>query len=141
MPGFENKKERHEIELKAYLGDPSNEWLPRKRLSTDVLGFKQDNQIHKVFTPDELNEIEWAALELRRQKYSKLVSLVDMALLKKAAEGDVQAAKLVYQRFENWSERHRVEEDHQLTIQVVRFDGAPPRQITINAENERIEHG
>ena len=34
---------------------------------------------------------------------------MDDSLLKKAQEGDVQAAKLCYQRFEGWSEKKRSE--------------------------------
>ena len=109
------------------------------KLSTEVLGFSQENQIHKVFTPDQIHEIEMEALELRRKKYSRLVNLVDLALLKKAADGDVQAAKLVYQRFENWSERHRIEQDNEITIEVVNYSGGENRMITINKPKE-IEH-
>ena len=132
-------QERHRTKLLIYLGNPENEWLTRMKLSTRVLGFSQENQIHKVFTPDQLHAIEMEALELRRKKYSRLVNLVDLALLKKAADGDVQAAKLVYQRFENWSERHRIEQDNQITIEVVNYSGGENQTITIN-EPKEIEH-
>ncbi|RJQ76192.1 MAG: hypothetical protein C4519_14865 [Desulfobacteraceae bacterium] len=114
-------KDQHRDKLMIYLGNPENEWLSKMRLSTEVLGFSQENQIHKIFTPDELREIEMEALELRRQKYSRLVGLVDLALLKKAAEGDVGAAKLCYQRFENWSERRQHEFEGGVIVQVVKF--------------------
>jgi hypothetical protein len=102
MSELTSTQERHKAKLLIYLGNPENEWLTRMKLSTEVLGFSQENQIHKVFSPDEIHAIEMEALELRRKKYSRLVNLVDMALLKKAAEGDTQAAKLVYQRISSF---------------------------------------
>ena len=136
MNELTSTQERHRAKLLIYLGNPENEWLTRMRLSTEVLGFSQENQIHKVFTPDQIHAIEMEALELRRKKYSRLVNLVDLALLKKAADGDVHAAKLVYQRFENWSERHRIEQDNQICIEVVNFGGGENRMITINKPKE-----
>lgn len=134
MSELTSTQERHKAKLLIYLGNPENEWLTRMKLSTEVLGFSQENQIHKVFSPDEIHAIEMEALELRRKKYSRLVNLVDMALLKKAAEGDTQAAKLVYQRFENWSERHRVEQDTELIVKVVRFCGGENNVITVKPQ-------
>ena len=132
-------QERHREKILIYLGNPENEWLTRMKLSTEVLGFSQENQIHKVFSPDDIHEIEMEALELRRKKYSRLVNLVDMALLKKAADGDVQAAKLVYQRFENWSERHRVDQETDITIEIVKY-GIGEENKTITIKPKEIEH-
>ena len=92
-----------------YLENPENEWLTRQELSTKVLGFKQENQIYKVFDVDEIYEIELKAIDLRRKKYTRLLSAVDIGLLKKAAKGDPRAAKLAYQKFENWSEKTKHE--------------------------------
>jgi hypothetical protein len=132
MSELTSTQERHKAKLLIYLGNPENEWLTRMKLSTEVLGFSQENQIHKVFSPDEIHAIEMEALELRRKKYSRLVNLVDMALLKRAAEGDVQAARLIYQRFEGWSEKHRVEQDTAITIEIVKFGSDSNQMITIN---------
>jgi hypothetical protein len=98
-------KEIHREKLLEYLQNPANEFLPRCKLSTQVLGFKLEKQIHQVFTPDELSEIEAEALEMRRQRYIRHLSVVDLAILAAAAGGDVAAARLSYQRFENWSEK------------------------------------
>lgn len=98
-------KDMHREKLLEYLGNPDNEFLPRCKLSTDVLGFKQEKQIHQVFSPDELRELESEALELRRKRYIRHISVADIALLNKAADGDVPAIKLAYQRFEGWGEK------------------------------------
>ncbi len=96
-------KERHRLKLLEYLGNPENEFPPRDRMSTDVLGFAYGSTIYKIFTPAELDKIEKEALELRRSKYNSWFAKVDIATLKKAADGDPAAAKLAYQRFENWA--------------------------------------
>ena len=98
-----SSKERHRLTLLEYLGNPENKWPRRQELSTQVLGFKQPNQIYKAFSLNEIYEIELEALEIRRQKYIRYLSMVDSGLLKRAAEGDPRAAKLAYQKFENWS--------------------------------------
>lgn len=132
-------QERHRTKLLNYLGNPENEWLTRMKHSTEVLGFSQENQIHKVFSPDEIHGIEMEALELRRKKYSRLVNLVDMALLKCAAEGDVAAAKLIYQRFEGWTEKHRIAQDIEITIEIIKYGIGEDKTITIN-KPEEIEY-
>jgi hypothetical protein len=62
-------KDRHRIKLLEYLGNPENEWLTRSRLSTEALGFRRENQVYRVFTVEELNQIEVEALDIRRKKY------------------------------------------------------------------------
>ncbi len=98
-------KEKAKDKLLKFLGNPDNVFLTRSELSTQVLGYKKENHIYKLFTPDELDDIEQKTLEIRRSKYSGKLANVDKALLDKANKGDVNAAKLCYQRFENWSER------------------------------------
>jgi hypothetical protein len=124
-------KEQHRENLLQYLGNPENEWPNRQRLSTEVMGFAHENGIYKVFDLDEIYDIEMAALDLRRKKYSRLVGLVDLALLKKAAEGDTAAAKLVYQRFENWNEKHSFDQNVGIEIQIVRFTDSDAEPIPV----------
>jgi len=69
-----------------------------------VLGIKRTTLYHH-FTPAELSEIEKEGLDARRTKYASLIAHVDQGLLKRAKEGDPQAAKLIYQRFEDWTEK------------------------------------
>ena len=78
-------------------------------MNHDVLGFKGKYYIYKVFTPDELTEIEAEALKIRRKKYKPEIAKADKALFEKAHDGDVPAIKLCYQRFEDWSEKQRKE--------------------------------
>jgi hypothetical protein len=42
--------------------------------------------------------------KIRRTKYSPAIAKVDIALLKKARDGSIKAARLIYQRFEGWTE-------------------------------------
>lgn len=98
-------KEAHRVKLIEYLADPDNPILTRKELATKVMGYKNPQGIHQTFNAAELDEIEQEALEIRRKKYASALSRVDAGLLKRAAEGDPAAAKLAYQRFENWSEK------------------------------------
>lgn len=107
-------KQRHYDKLLNYLSDPANDMLTRRELSTKVLGYKQPHGIYNSFTPDDLYEIERLALENRRKRYSVWLSKVDRGLINKACKGDAQAAKLIYQRFENWSEKI----DHNLSADV-----------------------
>lgn len=102
-------KDRHRITLLEYLGNPENGFPSRLELSVQVLGFKSQQHIYKVFTPEELSEIEREALDIRRTKYASRIAMVDQGLIVKAASGDAQAAKLVYQRFEGWSEKQLIE--------------------------------
>ena len=99
------KKAAYREILVEYLAMPEN--LPPSRgcLSTEVLGFRQTQQIYKIFTLEELADIEREALALRRARYASHMARTDRALLKKAAGGDVHAAKLAYQRFEGWGEK------------------------------------
>lgn len=83
-----------------YMSDIDNEFPKRNYLATEVLGLKTANMLYRIFTPDDLLEIEQECFRLRRLRYSRELALVDMAMFKAAQTGDVSAAKLVYERFE-----------------------------------------
>ncbi len=100
-----NAKERNRSKLLEYLGNPENDFCNRVDMSLIILGYKQQRTIYKHFTPDELSQIEKEALELRRKKYNPQIAKVDNAMLKEAEEGNERAAKLCYQRFEDWGEK------------------------------------
>ncbi len=108
-------KEKARVKLVEYLGNPNNDFRGRAFLSTHVLGYKNEHQIHRLFSGDEIHEIEREALEIRRKKYAFRLSRIDIALLNQATAGDVPAIKLSYQRFEDWSEKQRFEGDLNLT--------------------------
>lgn len=65
--------------------------------------------LYRHFTPDELGELEKEGLDLRRTKYSPSLSDADKSLIKEAKGGSVPAIKLMYQKFEHWSEKTRHE--------------------------------
>ena len=103
-------KERARHKLLKYLGNPENDFLPRIRLSTDVLGYKTEQAIHNLFKAEELDEIESDALAIRLSKYTSAISKIDKSLLKEAKKS-YKAARLAYQRFEDWAPKTR----HELT--------------------------
>ena len=101
-------KERHRQKLIEYIGDPDNDFPTRNAMAVTVCGVARKT-LYATFTPEEFTEIEKKGLILRRSKYSRQLSAADKALMKKAEEGDVAAIKLMYQRFEVWSEKHTSE--------------------------------
>jgi hypothetical protein len=98
-------KDRHKQKLLEYLSNPDNDFIPRNQYASNVLGYKRSHAIYKTFTPDELYDIEQQALDNRRKKYASQLAKIDKALFQRALEGDPQAIKLCYQRFEGWSEK------------------------------------
>jgi len=131
MPLLKSTEKEHKRDvLKAkkrqilieYLSNPENEPLPRCRLATQVLKYRQHSGMYVLFTPVELCQVEAEALDLRRKRFAMALMRVDDALLRRAAEGDPQACKLVYMRFEGWepSERKRVDVTSEIRAQVFR---------------------
>ena len=63
-------------------------------------------------------------MDIRRKKYIANLARIDKVLLSTAESGDVSAIKLVYQRFEGWSEKRLQEHsgkdgnpiDHSMTM-------------------------
>jgi len=101
------KKEGHKIKLLEYLANPENEFLPRYKLASDVLGIAQ-NTFYQHFSPNELSAIEAEGLALRRQRYVADLAKVDAALIKKAKTGDVKAIRLIYEHFDNLKDRKEI---------------------------------
>jgi len=129
MPDLKStKREQKRNVLKAkkrqvlfeFLSDPDNEPLPRCRLATQVLKYRQHSGMYALFSPAELDQIEAEALDLRRRRFALHLMKVDQSLLRRAAEGDPQAAKLCYMRFENWmpGERRKIDLTGEIRAQV-----------------------
>lgn len=103
-------RERHAEKLIEWLADPGKEWPTKVDLSLAVLGKKDPRFVCKNWTPAEFErEILEPALKLRRAQYARQSSRVDAALIARACEGDVQAARLFYQRLEGWNPAQRTE--------------------------------
>ncbi|MEN6373547.1 MAG: hypothetical protein ABFD75_02040 [Smithella sp.] len=126
-------KERNTHLMLQYLSDPNNQFISRAQMVTEVLGYRNASAIYNHFTPTELHEIEREALDIRRRKYAPQLAEVDIALLKTAKEGNPAAAKLVYQRFEGWSEKTRVESNETKPMVVIhsRLTNFPPEPKTM----------
>lgn len=111
-------KERNKIKLLEYLGNPENDFCDRTTMAIKVLGYKDQANLYRCFTTDELAEIEQEALAIRRKKYSPEIAKVDKAMLKEAKAGNDKAAKLCYQRFEDWGEKKLTEHSGSLGMQI-----------------------
>ena len=106
----------------AYLSDPDNEWINRTEYSTQILDYSHGPRVYDLFSPKEMGEIEREALDVRRQHYAGAIAKADCGLLKRASEGDPQACKLVFQRYEGWepSERKKIDVSGEIRAQVFR---------------------
>ena len=118
------KKDKNRLKLLEYLGNPENEFSLRIGYS-EILGYKQENQIYYSFTLAELSEIENEALSIRRTAYVRHLAAIDLGMLKEAITNPA-AAKLVYQRFENWSEKHQIQQDTQIHVNTGIVRGVKP---------------
>jgi hypothetical protein len=121
-------KDRAKVKMLEYLGNPENDFPTRMFINSNILQYKDPTYIYKLFTLEELNEIEAEALEIRRKKYKPQLAKADKKLFEIAHDGDVSAIKLCYQRFEEWSEKQQLSHniDGKLIIEVVRFNGDSP---------------
>jgi len=105
-----NAKERNKRAILQYLSDGANPWPKRGVLATKVCGYADTRWFYRLFSVEDLAEIEQEALRVRRRGYSKYLAQVDLAVLKKAAtEGDSKAARLAYERFEGWQKDSKAE--------------------------------
>lgn len=109
------------IKLLEYLANPQNPFLNRTELATKVLNYKTVTALYYHITSAEIKDIEIEAMEMRRTAYITRLSKVDDALFDKAYEGDVNAIKLVYQRFEGWTEKKDYNVQQGINVNIVRF--------------------
>jgi hypothetical protein len=91
-------KERHKQRLLKFLGDPENDYPPRqdyaKLLKVSVV------TLYKHFPPDELQEIENEAYEIRKKNSTKQRAEVLKSMFSEAKQGNVSAATLFLERTE-----------------------------------------
>jgi hypothetical protein len=109
-------KEAYKTKILEYIGNPDNDFPNRQELASEI-GITKAT-LYKHFSPEELYDLEITGLELRRKRYAPRLSKADLALIKKAEEGDVSAIKLCYQRFEDWAERKRIDQSNTGDISV-----------------------
>jgi len=119
-------KERHKENILRYLGNPNNEFVDRVTLAKQVLGFARHSTLYVHFTPDELYELEREALAMRRKRYTPALARIDKAMINEGTGGNDKAAKLCYQRFENWGERKEMSGP----------DGKPVQFVFVEDESE-----
>lgn len=114
-------KARNEDKLLMFLGNPENEFLCRSEYAVSVLGYKNSSSMYRIFSVEDLNNIEAEALQMRRQKMAATSAKIDNSVVLAAQAGDMTAAKLYYQRIEGWSEKQirELEGEVGLSIEVV----------------------
>lgn len=98
------------------LADPDKDYPCREDYASQILGVSVP-RLYQLFSGYELDKIEAEALEARRKRYSRHLSHVDRGMLAAGAEGNANAAKLCYQRFEGWLERSQ--QDHNVNVNIV----------------------
>lgn len=133
-------KERNKIKLLEYLGNPLNKPVDRVTLATKVLGYSKSVTIYRFFTPEELSEIEYEAKELRRKRYAIKLMQIDDAMMDQALEGNDRAAKLCYQRFEDWGERKVVDANLGIKVELVNY-GDFKDEIADQNKKATLENG
>lgn len=111
-------KEIKRTKIIEYLSDPDNPPLTRQEIALKVLGYAHVESMYNAFSVHELCEMEKEALDIRRQRYANALSHVDKALITQAMKGDPQAIKLMYQRFESWTEKTQVDQTTRVLVEI-----------------------
>lgn len=93
-------KERRTADLLSYLGNPDNRFPTRSYLATKVLGYSDVSAMYKLFTLQEMCEIENEAMELRAKHSASCRSRIYNAMVREAEKGNVQAMKEYLDRTE-----------------------------------------
>lgn len=126
---YERTRQLRRAALVVFIADfvEGKAWPTRQQMA-DHLGLSDAAQVNQTFTVNELREIEYEALAIRRGRFASEISKVYVALLEDAAMpgSDAATRKLVFQRFEGWSEkvRHSVEElETLINIEIQRITG------------------
>ncbi|MCP4365416.1 MAG: hypothetical protein GY800_08990 [Planctomycetes bacterium] len=91
---------RNRAVLLDYMGNPENEFPNRSEMALSVLGYKEISSMYKIFTKEDLTEIEVESIQERKRRSSKDVASVYKKLLKEANGGNVQAIKEYLDRIE-----------------------------------------
>jgi len=92
-------KDKHKMKMLKYWGDPENDFINRSRMHKEILGITGFT-FYKHFTPDEISEIEYDAVELRKKASSPQRARLYKALYKEAKTGNVKAIKEFLDRVE-----------------------------------------
>ena len=113
-----SRKKLYTEKLTEYLSNPDNK-PPRKKVEWKrLLGMANTETLHHYFSSIELAELENNALQKRRTRYARKLARVDDGLLEKAMKGNAPEVKLVYQRFEGWTEKTVTEVTNTLNLQL-----------------------
>lgn len=95
-----NTKIKHTDKLLEYIGDSDNDFPTRRVMALEVLGYSQVENMYKLFTKEELSQIEEEGLELRKKRSAPQRSAVYAAMLKEAKAGNVKAMREYLDRTE-----------------------------------------
>lgn len=124
-------KDKHYAKIMAYYADPEHDLIPRSEWAVTILGLAGRTSLWNIFTPDEMHEMECDILARKRKTYMPKIAEVDKAMLKKAKAGSTKAAKLIYQRFEDWAPRVRRE--------ISGPDGSPVKVVGLTEYLDEID--
>ena len=107
---YEKAKTKHTRHILEYISDPENEFPTRTAMATEILNFSDQSYLYKIFSSQELTDIEEKGMEERKKRSSPQRAQVYNALLKAAKNGNTQAIKEFLDRTEG-----KVKEKMELT--------------------------
>lgn len=92
--------DRHRNTIIEFIADPDNDFPSRSEIALVILNYKDVSSLYRIFTKEELTQIEADGLAARRKRYTKKLARIDDAMIKEAEGGNHAAAKLIYERIE-----------------------------------------
>jgi hypothetical protein len=95
----QNKRATHRSKMLMFWGDPNNPFIGRCEMAETVLKIAPETMYHH-FSPEDLQQIENEAYEIRKKNSTRQRSEVLQSLLDEAKSGNVQAAKEFLDRTE-----------------------------------------
>lgn len=93
-------KERNRAKLLAFLSDIETDWPKRQDYSHLILGYKNDTQIYRTLSPEDISQIESEAVEIIKAQASRQRKELYQALHKEGKAGNVTAIKEFLDRTE-----------------------------------------
>lgn len=88
-------------QIVEYLSNTENAMVSRTVLAKKVLKYSELATLYKIFPAIELDTIYDEALANRRRQYTHHFSAIDEKVLSMAEEGNINAATLIYKKFES----------------------------------------
>ena len=136
------RKEQHRAKLLDYWGNTENEFLNRHQAALTVLNYSDSSSLYRIFSPEDLDEIEAEAMAMRMKQTARQRVNVYEALYREAIKGNVSAAKEWLDRVEGKvTEKVDIQaaakqQDMVIRVYGISADGGPPEEQRKRLEEE-----